>query len=105
MLEFFGSQSGEEIGGKSSLAFADSLAATTLTSWLMVSSSIFVYSAYCKGNTYDISNTKGDIISCPEVNVIAIIKEGSKDINEQLKVICKLILSIAHCMKLHYFTL
>ena len=90
MLEFFGSQSGEEIGGKSSLAFADSLAATTLTSWLMVSSSIFVYSAYCKGNIYDTSNTKDDIISCPEVNVIAIIKEGSKDINEQLKIICKL---------------
>ena len=56
----------------------------------MVSSNIFVYSAYCKGNIYDTFKSNDDSISCPEVNVIALIKESSKDINEQLQIICKL---------------
>ena len=89
-MEFFGSQGGEEIGGKSSTAFANSLADAFHPSWLMVSSNIFVYSAYCKGNIYDSSTTTDSSISCPEVNVIAIIKGISNDINEQLKIICKL---------------
>ena len=55
----------------------------------MVGSNIFVYSAYCKGNIYDTSNTKDNAVSCPEVNVIAVINQNLKDDNNQLKLICK----------------
>ena len=56
----------------------------------MVSSNIFVYSAYCKGNIFDTTDNGDNVLSCPEVNVITLFRISLNDVASQPKVICKL---------------
>jgi hypothetical protein len=56
----------------------------------MISSNIFVYSAYCKGNIFDTPARGDNVVSCPEVNVIAVFRISSNEVASQPKIICKL---------------
>lgn len=93
-MEFFGNQNGEDINdagaSQFSLLFGE-ISDNLHPTWQMISSNIFVYSAYCQSNFFGTSNHEEIALSCPVVKSIAIFRVPSSNVasQSQPRIICK----------------
>ena len=95
MLEFFGSENGEYVNKAETSQFSTlfgEISDNLHPTWQMISSNIFVYSAFCQGNVLGTSNQGEYSPSCPGVSTIGIFRVSSSNaaLQTQPSIICKL---------------